>query len=66
MDDFVALGRQVCVCVSCNSRYGDWWKPVHYTPVELVMGDCDGCGEPLVSCVKFGPEPQTQDTERIN
>lgn len=66
MDDFVALKRQVMVCVSCNARYGNWAQRVHYKPVELVMGDCDGCGEPLVSCVKFAPEDESPNNERVN
>jgi hypothetical protein len=66
IDDFVALGRQVCICEDCNRRYGDWWNGVQYRAMEAVIGDCDGCGEPLMKCVKFSPNAETPNTERVN
>ena len=55
IDSFVALGKSVSLCETCNRRYWKWWERAEYRPIWSLkeLTDCDGCGTPMLYCTGF-------------
>lgn len=56
MDQFVARGKSVSLCMNCDHHYGtDWQRKYGYVPQRRYreITDCDGCGTQLSFCTGF-------------